>query len=137
MCVCVCVCVRVRVCVCMCMHVCACVHVCVCVCVHVHVCMRACVNVCVCVCVYYGCNRVYIYHSLITAVDCGSPPSIPKSTSEFTSTTFQSEATYTCESGYIFSSGAPTFVRTCEATVMWSDLDNAPACESKNIKNVG
>lgn len=65
----------------------------------------------------------------IIAVDCGSPPSILNSIADYSATTFQSEALYTCDNGFEFSSGTETFSRMCEATAVWSDLNNAPSCE--------
>ena len=53
------------------------------------------------------------------ALDCG-PPELDNGEINFNSTTFPSEANYTCDEGYYPSSFAST--STCEADGEWSEL---------------
>ena len=77
----------------------------------------------------------YIQHILpvvilfITAIDCGLPPDVTNGQVTFSSTTFNSQATYQCNSGYEFSSGVATITRTCQMDESWSGT--IPVCERK------
>ena len=53
------------------------------------------------------------------ALDCG-PPELDNGEIDFNSTTFPSEANYTCDEGYYPSSFAS--ISTCEADGEWSEL---------------
>ena len=59
------------------------------------------------------------------AVDCNEPdPSDPNGSVEFTTTTFRSEARYSCNSGFTLI-GTP--VAVCQANGQWSS--EAPDCK--------
>lgn len=58
--------------------------------------------------------------------DCGSPPSVTNGSRSFTTTTYQSTASYSCNSGYV-RSGPVT--ATCQANGAWS---TPPTCNPVN-----
>lgn len=66
-----------------------------------------------------------------TAVDCGQPPSAMNGQVSTTATTFQSVATYTCDMGYQFASGAQEMMLMCQDNMMWSGP--APECQRKSV----
>ncbi|HJL00732.1 MAG TPA: EGF domain-containing protein [Polyangiaceae bacterium LLY-WYZ-15_(1-7)] len=59
-----------------------------------------------------------------TPVDCGSLPSPTNGSVSFSSTTFGSIASYSCDSGFMMTGG--DVARTCQAEGTWSG--NAPMC---------
>ena len=61
-----------------------------------------------------------------TAVDCGAPPSATNGQVNVLSTTFNSEATYQCDSGFRFPSGEAETIRMCQSDGMWSGEE--PRC---------
>lgn len=63
---------------------------------------------------------------LFKDVDCGMPEDISNGMVTVDSTVYDSNATYTCNSGYVLVGLA---VRVCEADGSWSNA--APACECK------
>jgi len=65
-------------------------------------------------------------HPFSAVVDCGTLTDPLNGEVIFTTTTFMSTATYSCNSGYILS-GSTT--RTCEASGTWSDT--APTCDDR------
>ena len=70
-------------------------------------------------------------HTIIiiyVALDCG-PPELDNGDTDFNSTTFLSEANYTCDEGYYPSSFMS--ISTCEADGAWSEL----LCISKDYVN--
>lgn len=60
-----------------------------------------------------------------TAVDCGDLPQIAFGRVTFTTTTFRSQASYTCQEGYVLMGN---FIRTCQNDGTWSGED--PTCQS-------
>ena len=66
-------------------------------------------------------------HSLLSVVDCGPPPLVMSGQVSVTTTTFQSNATYSCSEGFQFASGAQEMSITCQANMMWSSP--TPVCE--------
>jgi hypothetical protein len=66
---------------------------------------------------------------ICTLVDCGTAPSISNGTLlNAYATTYGSTASYTCATGYLFSSGTTT--RTCQADGTWSA---APVCSIQKL----
>ncbi|OWF34540.1 Sushi, von Willebrand factor type A, EGF and pentraxin domain-containing protein 1 [Mizuhopecten yessoensis] len=61
------------------------------------------------------------------AVDCGPPPTIPNSEVSVSSTTYPSEATYSCAAGFFMSENA---VLRCDETGNWIGLN--PRCEKNS-----
>ena len=61
------------------------------------------------------------------AVDCGTPPGTTNGQVTASSTDLDSVATYQCNSGYRFNSGAEEITRTCQRDATWSDV--IPVCE--------
>ena len=63
----------------------------------------------------------------ISAVNCGEPDAADENGDvSYSSTTFESIATYTCDAGYILTGSATV---TCQADRQWSDT--APDCVRK------
>ena len=52
------------------------------------------------------------------AVDCGTPRSLSNGQRRYSSTTFRSTVTYTCNLGYRMTSGSSS--RTCQSNGQWS-----------------
>ncbi|XP_021351273.1 sushi, von Willebrand factor type A, EGF and pentraxin domain-containing protein 1-like [Mizuhopecten yessoensis] len=61
------------------------------------------------------------------AVDCGPPPTVPNSEVSVSSTTYPSEATYSCAAGFFMSENA---VLRCDETGNWIGLN--PRCEKNS-----
>ena len=72
------------------------------------------------------CRWTWMYLSCVVysfaVVDCNMPPTINDGSRMFTTTTYQSTATYSCNNGYILT-GSPTV--TCLASGSWS---TRPTC---------
>ena len=66
---------------------------------------------------------IFYMHSMIAAINCGSPSEPDNGAVTFTSTTFQSQATFTCDSGYSLEGSSS---RTCQSDGTWSG--QAPVC---------
>lgn len=64
--------------------------------------------------------------TVCSPVDCGAPPAVTNGSRTFTSTTFSSSASYTCNSGYTRSGSASL---TCSASGSWG---TAPTCNDTN-----
>ena len=62
-------------------------------------------------------------------VDCGSLEDPDNGQVEFSNTTFESTANYTCDLGYSLNGNS---TRTCEGSGEWSG--NQPSCERKWLK---
>ena len=75
-------------------------------------------------CFYY-----YMYY-MHTALDCGPPLDLDNGYVNYVSTTFLSQASYTCEEGYNLSLFISTSTSTCEADGEWSG--RKLLCISKN-----
>ena len=71
-------------------------------------------------------NIAYHFPFLFKDVDCGMPEDITNGTVTTSSTVYNSNATYTCDPGYVLVGLA---VRVCEADGSWSNA--APACERR------
>ena len=74
------------------------------------------------------CKRLYLL-SVTAVVDCGSLEDPDNGQVEFSNTTFESTANYTCDLGYSLNGN---WTRTCEANGEWSG--NPPSCECKWLK---
>ena len=59
-------------------------------------------------------------------VDCGTLTAPTNGTISFTTTTFGSTATYSCNTGYTLSGGS---IRTCQSDGTWSG--SVPTCEGE------
>ena len=68
-----------------------------------------------------------LFYSVSAVVDCGSLEDPDNGQVDFSNTTFESTANYTCNMGYRLSNGNTS--RTCEATEEWSG--DPPSCECK------
>ena len=75
-------------------------------------------------------SPVYLYVSAV--VDCGTLEDLDNGQVEFSNTTFESTANYTCDLGYRLSNGNIT--RTCEANGNWSG--DPPSCERAWLKHM-
>ena len=64
---------------------------------------------------------------LISVVSCGDPGSINNADKSGSTYTYNSQVTYTCQTGYEKTSGSLT--RTCQADGSWNGT--APVCSSK------
>ena len=86
---------------------------------------------CVLTCVhslYCTCTAIYLL-SIHSVVDCG-PLSDPRSGDvDFSSTTFNSKATYSCDKGYVL---VGIELRVCQANGDWSG--ESPTCKSKYLR---
>ena len=69
--------------------------------------------------------------AVCSPVDCGAPPTVTNGSRTFTSTTFPSTASYSCNSGYT-RAGSATL--TCGATGSWG---TAPTCDDTNECTAG
>ena len=67
--------------------------------------------------------------SVYSVVDCGSLEDPDNGQVDFSNTTFESTANYTCDLGYNLNGNS---TRTCEANVIWSG--DPPSCERKLLK---
>ena len=67
-------------------------------------------------------NNITMY-SMTAAINCGTPSELDNGAVTFTSTTFQSQATFTCDSGYSLEGSSS---RTCQSDGTWSG--QTPVC---------
>ena len=70
---------------------------------------------------------------MLVDVDCGEPPRVTNGQVSAPETIFESTATYICDLGYEFSSGAQQITRICQANMEWSD--STPECRRESIKD--
>ena len=61
-------------------------------------------------------------------MDCGTPSSLSNGQRRYSSTTFGSRVTYTCNSGYLRTAGSSS--RTCQSNGQWSG--SHPTCTRKS-----
>ena len=62
------------------------------------------------------------------AVNCGTPSSLSNGQRRYSSTTFGSRVTYTCNTGYLRTAGSSS--RTCQSNGQWSG--SHPTCTRKS-----
>ena len=97
---------------------------------YMYVCMYACVYMYVCMHVYtcmYVCSKVHIYFNLPIEIICHYPPEIENGNVTFTSTNFNSIATYTCNERFSLSTNND--ILTCQEEGVW--IGELPACIGK------
>ena len=69
-------------------------------------------------------------HLLLIVIDCGSPQEYPNADVQFTTTLYQSMATYKCRAGYeLASTETPSLTIECQADGTWTGL--TPMCNRK------
>lgn len=61
--------------------------------------------------------------SLVEVTDCGSPYSVRDSTYSYISTEYGHNATYRCDTGFVFSNGSEVLLSACEAYGNWTALE--------------
>ena len=66
-------------------------------------------------------------YKLLFSVDCGSLDNPGNGVVSFTDTTYNSVATYSCNTGYTLTGDD---MRTCQSSGVWSDSE--PTCTGKN-----
>ena len=72
-------------------------------------------------------TNIQINH--VTAVDCGSPTSMPNADLQVSATTFPHSAEYTCHTGY--TAGVSSLRTQCSAQGNWEPQVNISMCEGK------
>ena len=77
---------------------------------------------------YFVTCTVYIcFLSVLLAVSCGTPRSIPNGQRSYSRTTYGSTVTYTCDTGYAMTAGSSTI--TCQSNGQWP---RPPTCSRKS-----
>ena len=64
-----------------------------------------------------------LFNSLVEVTDCGSPYSVRDSTYSYSGTEYGHNATYRCDTGFVFSNGSDVLLSACEAYGNWTALE--------------